>query len=461
MLEIHKVPGRTLMDCYTNYMFPIRHAPTFDSDDDSDSALVQNRIASRRPFSGEAHEVSRSHLGPHQPRSAFASRVPVEPTYPAPPPNYHPSYYAPPAQPPHHYPDHAYGMSQQGYPAPNPNPYGPSSHSSSPPYQESWSQYPPGYPPYGSPHHRQDSSGSRDLHSHVLANRPAIEHVSGDALSHIPQTDLHVLLAHYKETHNQLRAREDLLRRQTAEQEQKLRAKDGEIGELKQKIRNLEDRHSAEASRLHFQIGNLEEQVRELRELIAETKKARRDAEETKLVLDAAMRSWEDRYKELEDVHRTLERTSAEERERAWRDFDEWKEATNTKHDAEKIALAIQFDKKLKQAGQDAAEAAELRAQLQAALNREQELIRERDDLQKMREDSDRRAGEEAARADQLAREKDELMNSFDQLRAESQREKEVIRSVASNLESEKSRLEKMMECYGDIAEIKSKGDNY
>jgi chromosome segregation ATPase len=285
--------------------------------------------------------------------------------------------------------------------------------------------------------------------------------VSGDALSHIPQTDLHVLLAHYKETHNQLRAREDLLRRQTAEQEQKLRAKDGEIGELKQKIRNLEDRHSAEATRLHFQIGNLEEQVRELRELIAETKKARRDAEETKLVLDAAMRSWEDRYKELEDVHRTLERTSAEERERAWRDFDEWKEATNTKHDAEKIALAIQFDKKLKQAGQDAAEAAELRAQLQAALDREQELIRERDDLQKMREDSDRRAGEEAARADQLAREKDELMNSFDQLRAESQREKEVIRSVASNLESEKSRLEKMMECYGDIAEIKSKGDSY
>ncbi|KAG9381797.1 hypothetical protein A1F94_007451 [Pyrenophora tritici-repentis] len=138
-----------------------RHVPTFDSDDDSDSVLVQSRIASRRPFSGEAHEVSRAHMGPHQPRSGFASRVPVEPAYPAPPPNYHPSYYAPPSQPPH-YPNHGYGMSQQGYPAPNPNPYGPSSHSSSSPYQEPWSQYPPGYPPYGSPPRRQDSSGSRD-----------------------------------------------------------------------------------------------------------------------------------------------------------------------------------------------------------------------------------------------------------------------------------------------------------
>lgn len=435
-------------------MFPFRYAPTFDTDDDSDSALVQNRIASRRPFSGEAHEVSRSHLGPHQPRSAFASRVPVEPTYPAPPPNYHPSYYAPPTQPPHQYPNHAYGMSQQGYPAPNPNPYGPSSHSSSPPYQESWSQYPPGYPPYGNSSRRQDSSGSRDYHSHALESRPAIENGSSDAFSRIPQTDLHVLLAHYKENHNQLRIREDLLRRQSAEQEQQLRAKDGELGELKDKIRNLEDRHSAEASRLHFQIGNLEEQVRELRELIAETKKAKRDAEESKLALNAAMRSWEDRYRELEDVHRTLERTSAEERERAWRDFDEWKSATITKHDAEKIALAIQFDKKLKQAGQDAENASELRSQLQQALE-------ERDNLRKQRDEAETRAEEEAARANQLVRENDELMNQYNQLKAESQQEKEVIRSVANNLESEKSRLEKMMECYGDIAEIKSKGDSY
>lgn len=72
-----------------------------------------------------------------------------------------------------------------------------------------------------------------------------------------------------------------------------------------------------------------------------------------------------------------------------------------------------------------------------------------------------RKAEEEAARADHLEQEKDELLRQYEQLKAESQHEKEIIKSVASNLESEKSRLEKMMECYGDIAEIKSKGDSY
>lgn len=296
-----------------------------------------------------------------------------------------------------------------------------------------------------------------------------------------------MLLARYKETHSQLSVREDLLRRASAEKEEKLRAKDGEIFELKEKIRTLENRHSAEANRLHFQVGNLEEQVRELREQIAETKKSKREAEEIRLVLDAAMKSWEARYKELEDVHRALERTTAEERARTWRDFDEWKSTTNTRHDAEKIALAIQFDKRLKKVEtdadhlrQEAAEASELRAQLEDALQREREnqqawaaereaLIKERDHFQKsweeQREFSDadlsRKAEEEAARADQLEQEKDELLERYDQLKAESQREKEIIKSVASNFESEKFRLEKMMECYGDIAEIKSKGDSY
>ena len=60
-----------------------------------------------------------------------------------------------------------------------------------------------------------------------------------------------------------------------------------------------------------------------------------------------------------------------------------------------------------------------------------------------------------------MAHEKDDLLRKYEELKAESQREKEIIKSVATNLESEKARLEKMMECYGDIAEIKSKGDTY
>ncbi|CAO2656774.1 Nn.00g055770.m01.CDS01 [Neocucurbitaria sp. VM-36] len=520
-----------------------RHMSAFDSEDDSDSALVQTR---RQFRGGESRDTSRGSTYPPPPthtRGVFASRVPAE-SYtnppPPPPPGYHPRYYAPTAPP--HYQNHGYGMSQQGYP--NPNPYGPSSHSSSSPYQESWNQYPPGYPPYGSPQ-RHDSSGSRDYPVHAIENGSAIEDDSGDVFSRIAQAipDLHVLLARYKETHGQLSVREELLRRASVEQEEKLRAKDDEIDDLKEKLRNLENKHSTEASRLRFQIGNLEEQVKELREQIAETEKYKKEAEETKLTLDAAMKSWEAKYKELEEAHVALERTAAEEKAKAWRDFDEWKSTATTKHDAEKIALAIQFDKKLKEADvlaenqrQEAAaafvkEKDELRSEHQrqqrereasfdrvrneletklgsAQKDREEALKHEResrefwvaeretllkahqedrDSLQKgwdeqrdlleaqykktkdesdkawidLHADASRRADEEKAKVEQLTQEKEELIKKYDELKAESQKEKEVIKSVATNLESEKARLEKLMDCYGDIAEIKSKGDTY
>jgi chromosome segregation ATPase len=337
---------------------------------------------------------------------------------------------------------------------------------------------------------RQDSSGSRDYPIHAIENGQAIEDSSGDVFSRIAQSipDLHVLLARYKETHSQLSVREDLLRRASTEHQEQLRAKDDEIGDLKGHIRNLENRHSADTNRLHSQISNLEEQVKEFREQIAEARKSRKEAEESKSVLETAMTSWETRYKELEDVHRTLQRTSVEEKARAWRDFDEWKAATNTRHDAEKIALTIQFDGKLKKAKDELlSERDDLQTKLEATqkdheetLKREREsreawlaeretlLKADHDSLQKGWEeqrdllethhrtileeadkawmerhaDASRKAEEAWARADELAREKEELLKQY-------------------NLESEKFRLEKMMECYGDIAEIKGKGDNY
>jgi predicted nuclease with TOPRIM domain len=75
--------------------------------------------------------------------------------------------------------------------------------------------------------------------------------------------------------------------------------------------------------------------------------------------------------------------------------------------------------------------------------------------------DASRKAEEEKAKVNELIKEKEELQKRYNALKAESEQEKAIIKSVASNLESEKSRLEKLMECYGDIAEIKSKGDTY
>lgn len=487
-----------------------RHVPAFDDDDDddSDSALIHSR---RQLRGGEALGSSRDssgsryphHAAPtHHPRtSGFASRVPVE-HYPNPPPphGYPPRYGYPPGAPPYYPNQHSYGMSQPGYS--NPNPYGPSSHNSSSPYQETWNQYPPGYPPNGSSHQHHDTSGSRDygMGMPALENGSSFDGETADIFSRISQAlpDLHASLARQKEVQAQL--------------SQKLRAKDEEIYDLKERIIIIENKHSAEAK----------EQVKELREQIAETHKHKREAEDTKLAWEASTKSWESKVKELEAMY-------SAERARAKKEFDEWKAAASTRHDAEKIALAIQYDKKLKEADLAAesrrqeeadalaAEKEELRAEHERQQQeREADFNDERDELetklsaaqrdheearenwlaerealirshqehgdslqsgwseerealdaqyQQAKEESDRAWAElhsEAnRRADELAREKDDLLRKYEELKAESQREKEIIKSVATNLESEKARLEKMMECYGDIAEIKSKGDTY
>ncbi|KAH8733056.1 hypothetical protein GQ44DRAFT_17983 [Phaeosphaeriaceae sp. PMI808] len=329
-----------------------RHISTFDSEDDSDSALVRPR---RQYRGGEEFARDSSGSGPGYPpqpahhRSVFASRVPTEPTYsnppPPQPPGYHPGFYPPTAPP--HYPDHNYRMSQPGYS--HPNSYGPPSHSSSSPYTESWN-YSSGYR-HNSPPQRHDTLVSRD---YPLGLSPLDQRGDdpGEVFSRIAQAipDLHVLLARYKETHGQLTVREELLRRSAVEQEEKLRIKDGEIAELRERSHNLEQKYSSEASRLRLQIGNLEEQARELQEQRTETEKYKKEAQDTKTALDAAMRSWEAKYKELEEAHTALARTSAEEKAKAYQDFDEWKSTYTTRNDAEKIALAIQFDKRLKEA---------------------------------------------------------------------------------------------------------------
>ncbi|PSN63099.1 hypothetical protein BS50DRAFT_591302 [Corynespora cassiicola Philippines] len=522
-----------------------RHTSAFDDDDDDDSALIHSRrrggTPSRDPSRGSSYPPQSSHHG-----SLFASRVPVE-HYPnpppPPPPGYHPRYYQPSAPPYYHNHSSAHSMSQVGGYS-NASHYGPPSHVSSP-YQESWGQLPPTYPPYGSPPQRHDSLATRgDYTVGPVENGSAIDE-DHDVFYRIAQAipDLHVLLARYKETHGQLGVREELLRRASAEQQEKLKLKDDEITSLNERIGKLENSHSKEASRLRFEIGNLEEQVKELREQVAETEKYKKEAEDVKNTLVSAMASWEAKYKELEEAHFVLEKTAAEEKAKAIKEFEEWRTTATTKHDAEKIALAIQFDKKLKEADviaenqrQEAAaafvrEKDELRSEHQrqqreressmervrkeiegklstAQKDREEALRREResrelweeerealsrahqedcDNLQKgyeeqreylesqfrkQKEESDKawielhteaskKAEEEKERADQLTKEKDDLSVKYSELREENEKEKQVIKSVASNLESEKARLEKLMECYGDIAEIKSKGDTY
>ena len=159
-----------------------------------------------------------------------------------------------------------------------------------------------------------------------------------------------MLLAKYKETHGQLGVREELLRRADLEQQERLHIKDQEIQSLRDRLSLSETKHQTETSKLRLEIGNMEEQVRELRDQLAEAAKFKQEADQLRVTLDTATKYWESRHKDLEEANSNLQRSSAEEAARSRKEFDEWRTTTTTKHDAEKIALAIQFDKKLKEA---------------------------------------------------------------------------------------------------------------
>jgi hypothetical protein len=439
-------------------------------------------------------------------------------------------------------------MSQAGG-YPDYSPYGPSAHGTPPHgYQESWSHVPPNYGYNGhSPPPRHDPMRPRDYNNGfpAIENGSAVDDGAGDAFSRIAHAihDLPSLLASYKETQGQLAVREELLRRTGSEHHEKLRAKDDEIQTLRDRIASIERKHYNEASRLRLEVGNMEEQVKDLKERLVETEKFRLEASQLKVTLDATMKSWEGKYKDLEEAHATLEKTSSEEIAKNRMEFEDWKTTTATKNDAQQIALAIQFDKKLKE-GEDKAEherqtasAAhikekddlrsehqrqqrereesfdrlrnELEQKLGASqLDCEQALKRERETMEvwakergtlvqahredteslrksweeqrsllegqhkKIKDESDkawielhseasRKADENKALAEQLSKEKEELLQQYNELKLQHEKEKEIIKSVAINMESEKSRLEKLMESYGDIAEIKSKGDTY
>ena len=546
-----------------------RRAPVYDDDDDDDSAIIQPRLRGDTL----SRDSSRGSYPPAHSRPLFASRVPQPEHYsnppppdhysnpppPAPPQYHHPRHHYPPAAPPYyhessHPPSHAptHSMSQAGG-YPEYSPYGPHSHGSSPHgYQDSWNHIPPNYG-YNShsPPQRHDPMRSRGYPGGLPAieNGSAIDDGLSDTffsrISHLATAipDLHVLLAKYKETNSQLAVREDLLRRATAEHQEKLCSKDDEIQTMRDRITSIERKHSNEASRLRFEVGNMEEQVKDLKDRLAEAEKFRVEAGQLKVVLDATISSWETKYKELEDTHTAIGKASSEEIAKTRVEFEEWKTTTTSRNDAEKIALAIQFDKKLKEADdmagklrQEASTAhikekddlrsehqrqqrereesfdrlrAELEQKLGASqLDCEQALKRERETMEvwakeratlvqahredveslrksweeqrsllegqhkKIQDESDRawvelnseankKAEDSKVLVEHMLKDKEELLRHYNELKLEHEKEKQIIKSVATNLESEKSRLEKLMESYGDIAEIKSKGDTY
>ena len=85
--------------------------------------------------------------------------------------------------------------------------------------------------------------------------------------------DLHLLLNRFRDTSSQLGMKENLIKETEAQNTVALKQKEAHIEKLVQEVEDVKSKHSAESSKLRFEISNMEEKLKELLDnVIAEQK---------------------------------------------------------------------------------------------------------------------------------------------------------------------------------------------
>ena len=170
-----------------------------------------------------------------------------------------------------------------------------------------------------------------------MENAPAID---DNPTSIFPQTnslipDIHLLLSRWEETHSQVI--------------QKAEAQQADIDQLLKQLEELKKSHSSETNKLRLEIGNREEHEKELEERVAKLIGQIAKIEDDKKALEAANKALASRKAILEQEKINLEKNVTEEKECLVEEFENWKVKTNETFEADQMALAAEFDKKLRE----------------------------------------------------------------------------------------------------------------
>jgi hypothetical protein len=463
--------------------------------------------------------------------------------------------------------------------------YGPPPPRNGSPYQTAYGSFPGPYPPYdGSPTQRHDSFGSRGSNHGDNGSAPqqppgdnatAIEDDPGDLLDRISSVipDIHMLLSRSKLTHGELGLREQLLRKTEAESREAVKQKEDHITRLNKQLHDVEKHHAKDSNRYRFQIGDLEDKIRDLNERLIDADMSKKASNEKIRELDGQKQAllrdrmtlaqaaaeeksrmikeldeWKTKANEMLEAERAK---TAEEKVRLLNDFDSWKVSARETLDIERQKLGEEHEKNLKekeslfdghksqlmedfekekdslrsnfqvQKREVEAEFDKLRKEFEAKLSKTQEDLEqaikterencdqwsaERDTITKTLKEEranrskdvdDQRAALIKQHEDDMAalakKHKDDLneqmmgfvslqeginkkmtaenedlrqqievqRKTWDEEREELKRMVAGIQDVAQSLEAEKGRLEKLVQCFGEVTDVKSKGDAY
>ena len=111
--------------------------------------------------------------------------------------------------------------------------------------------------------------------------RSAIEDDPADLLQRIQGAipDLQSLLHHYKETSGQLSDKETKLQATEAQKSETIRNRETQINQLSKELDEVKNKHHAECSKLRLELGNVEEKHKELQENLALEQKSKEEVQ--------------------------------------------------------------------------------------------------------------------------------------------------------------------------------------
>ncbi len=322
--------------------------------------------------------------------------------------------------------------------------------------------------------------------------------------------DLHALVSKYRETSVRLGEREFRIKESEAQKAAALKRKEGYIQQLAKELEAVSAKHSAESSKLRLEIGNMEEKHKGLQDNLAAEKKSKSE-------LEAAHRSLQTR---LEQAERSLQ----EKEVMMTRNFDLWKrkisedfgmsqrtfeDEIRRTQDSE-AALQAQLAQVHKVHAQekdgwsrqrreletsntmlhrDLDDALEARKRGLEESHRKQQLNKEawdkertvlgkgteeqrkvlvaqhqieKDELEKTHRQSEARVRKQAEESGtKLQSEIEKLRAGWDTDKTKFNKATAELKAAASKLNDENIKLQKLTEAFGNITELKSKGDPY
>lgn len=319
-----------------------------------------------------------------------------------------------------------------------------------------------------------------------------------------------MLLSRSKETHGELSLRDQLLRKAEAQSAETVKQKEEHVNQLTQRLQEMEKNQASESNKYRLHIGNLEDKQVELEEKLTNAELGKKATEELKLDL-------EEQKAILLRERMTLAKVATEEKECIIKEFENWKIESRGLLDAEKqkSAEAMVSKKEVEERFERMRQDFEtklnktqgtLESSIKAERENREQWSAEREALTKSWEeeranfteklDEQRQAlvkrheDDVAIRMSKNKEEIHDLLMSFakiqeglnkdytieiDNLKQELTKQKEAwdkervdLRSMvagvnvaASSLQAEKGRLQKLIESFGEVTDIKSKGDAY